>query len=88
MNAMVTGNLDYCNSILHGLTDGQLGSIHKLHNTAAKLMLRRYSRSSTTVILHELHWLPIKKRVIYTIIFMLYKSQQDMMPAYITAHLT
>ena len=32
------------------------------------------------MILHELHWLPIKKRVMY-------KAQHDMVPDYITAHL-
>ena len=38
--------------------------------------------------LHELHSLPIKKRVIYKLLLMVYKSQQDMMPDYITSHLT
>ena len=27
--------------------------------------------------LHDLHWLPIKKRVIYKLVLMVYKSQQD-----------
>ena len=34
VNAMVTGNLDYCNSLLHGITAGQLG---RIQNTAARL---------------------------------------------------
>ena len=38
--------------------------------------------------LHELHWLPIKKRVIYKLLLMIYQSQQDMIPDYTTAHLT
>ena len=29
VNAMVTGNLDYCNSLLHGITAGQLGRLQK-----------------------------------------------------------
>ena len=80
LNAMFTGNLDYCNSLMHGITAGQLGRIQKLQNTAARLQLRRNRRSSATGMLHELHWLPIKKRVIYILILMVYKSQQDMMP--------
>ena len=36
---------------------------------------------------HELHWLPIKKRVIYKLPLMVYKSQHDTVPDYITAHL-
>ena len=88
VNVMVTGNLDYCNSLLHGITAGQLGSIQKQQNTAARLILRRTRRSSDTVMRHEQHWLPIKKRVIYKLLLMVYKSQQDMMHDYITAHLT
>ena len=78
VNAMVTGNLDYCNSLLHSITAGQLGMLQKIQNTAARLVLRRHHRSSATVMLHELHWLPVKKRVIYKLILMVYKSQQDM----------
>ena len=88
MKAMVTGNLDYCNSLLHGITAGQLGRIQK---TATRLILRRTRRSRVTIMLHKLHklhWLLIKKRVIYKLILMVYKSQQDMMPDYITSHLT
>ena len=39
------------------------------------------------VMLHELHWLPIKMRVMYKLILMVYKSQHDMVPDYIAAHL-
>ena len=42
-NAMVTGNLDHCNSLLHGITAGQLGRLQKIQNTAARLIFRRNS---------------------------------------------
>ena len=87
VNAMVTGNLDYCNSLLYGITAGQLGRLQKIQNTAARLILRRNRRSSATVMLHELHRLPIKKRVMYKLLLVVYKSQHDMAPDYITAHL-
>ena len=38
VNAMVTGNLDYCNSLVHGITAGQLGRLQKIQNTAARLI--------------------------------------------------
>ena len=85
VNAMVTGNLDYCNSFLHDITAEQLRMIQKLQDTAARL-IRRNRCSNDTVILHELHWLPNKKRVIYKLLLMVYMSQQYMMPDYITAH--
>ena len=36
---------------------------------------------------HELHWLPIQNRVMYKLLLMVYKSQHNMVPDYITAHL-
>ena len=73
VNAMVTGNLDYCNSILHAIIAGQLGRLQKIQNTAARLILRRNRPSSATMMLHELHWLLIKKRVMYKLLLMVYK---------------
>ena len=70
VNVMVTGILDYCNSLLHGITARQLG---RIQNTAARLILRRTRHSSATIMLHEL---PIKKRVIYKLILMVYKSSR------------
>ena len=87
VNAMVTENLDYRSSLLHGITAGQLGRLQMIHNTAARLILRRNHRRSATVMMHDLHWLPIKKRVMYKLLLMVYKSQHDMVPDYITAHL-
>ena len=55
VNAMVTGNLNYCNSLLHSITVGQLGRQQKIQNTSARLILRRNRRSSATVMLHELY---------------------------------
>ena len=87
VNAMVTGHLDASKSLLHVITSGQLEMIQKIQNIAARLILRRNRRSNATVMLHELHWLPIKKRFIYKFILMVYTSQQDMIPDYITVHL-
>ena len=63
------GNQDYYSSLLHGITAGHLGMMQTLQNTAARLIRRRTRHSSTMIMLHELHWLPIKKRVIYFFLF-------------------
>ena len=68
-------------------TASQLGILQKIQNTAARLILRRHRRSSATVMLYDLHWLPIKKRVMYKLLLMVYTSQHDMVPDYITVHL-
>ena len=65
VNAMVTGNLDYCNSLRHGITAGQLGRLPNIQNRAARLILSRNRRSSATVMLHELHWLVTDQETCY-----------------------
>ena len=57
INAMVTENLDYCNSLLNGITANENGRIQKVQNTAARLILNKDRRSSTTVMLNDLYWL-------------------------------
>ena len=39
VNAMVTNNLDYCNSLLYGISGNQLLRIQRIQNTAARLIL-------------------------------------------------
>ena len=46
----------------------------KVQNTAARLILKRDRRSIATVMLNDLHWLSIKKRVMYKILLLVYKS--------------
>ena len=60
MNAMVTGNLDYCNSLLHGIIAGQLGRIQKLQNIAA----RQFQESIVDVLIQV-----IVEDVLYGFIF-------------------
>ena len=87
INAMVTGNLDYCNSLLNGITANQISRIQKLQNTAARLILKEDRRSSATVMLNDLHWLSMKKRVMHTIFLLVYTSLHGTTPDYITTRL-
>ena len=87
INVMVTGNLDYCNSLLNGITANEIGRIQKVQNRVARLILNRDRRSSATVMLNYLHWLSIKKRVMYKILLLVYKSLHGTTPDYITKSL-
>ena len=55
VNDMVTNNLDYCNSLLYGISGNQLLRIQRIQNTAARLILQRDRWSSARVMLNELH---------------------------------
>ena len=83
----VTRNLDDCNSPLNCITANEIGRIQKVQNTAARLILKRDRRCSATVKLNDLHRLSMKKRVMYIILILVYKSLHATCPDYITTRL-
>ena len=58
--AMVISHLDYCNSVLIGLPADQTARLQLVQNNAARLVLKKRRRDHVTLLLKELHWLPVK----------------------------
>ena len=65
--------LDYCNSIYIGLPETDLQKLKRVHNITAKTVLGKGKHADPTDCLRALHWLPIKYRVEYKILCMVYK---------------
>ena len=65
VSAFVLSQLDYCNSILAGLSQSTIAPLHGIQNTAAMLIMSLGSRDHIIPALHQLHWLPVKFRVAY-----------------------
>ena len=82
VNVMVTSNLYYCNSLLYEISGHQL-LIQRIQNTAARLILHRDRWSSARVMLNELHWLPMRKRISFKVLLVLYKAMHGLTPDYI-----
>ena len=61
----VISKLDYCNSIYYGLPNYLLKKLQLIMNRAARLIKGRSLKDRVTPILIELHWLPIKARIVY-----------------------
>ena len=81
---MVISNFDDCNSLLYGIVGHQLLRLQRIQNIAARLILQRDRWSSATTMLNELHWLPIKKRISFKVLLMLYKAINGLAPDYIS----
>ena len=82
--AFVLSRLDYCNSLLSSLPQYQLDRLQKIQNHAARLVLRVPKRQSATPLLHQLHWLPIRKRIHYKLSCLCFSSLNCMAPSYLT----
>jgi len=62
--AFIARRLDYCNSLLYGLPpDTQLRKLRSVQNATARLIAGTRRRHHITLVLRELHWLPIRERV-------------------------
>ena len=83
VNAFVMGRLDYCNSLCHGIKEGLLNKLQYIHNAAARLVTDTWKNDHITPVLRDLHWLPIRQRIVLKLATMAYKCQHGLCSSYL-----
>ena len=83
VNSLVTSKMDYCNSLLYGIKDYQIGQLQRCQNNAARVISLSRKHDHITPILHNLHWLPVRYRIMYKILIIAHKSLHDRGPLYL-----
>ena len=81
---MITCRIDYCNSLLCGLPDNSLNKLQRVQNAAARLITGTAKFSHITPVLCSLHWLPIKQRVQFKMLILVFKAINGLAPNYIS----
>ena len=85
--ALVVSRLDYCNGLMAAATEFQLNKLQRIQNRAAKLVARpRAPRGQIvhiTPILQQLHWLPVRQRIIYKLCVYVYNCLHGSGPPYL-----
>ena len=83
VNSIVVSCLDYCNAVFYGISERLILQLQQIQNAAAKLVMGKYKYDHLDDDLNKLHWLPIKKRIIFKIALLAYKSVNGLAPSYL-----
>jgi len=67
---MILSRIDYCNSVLHGVSSSTI------QNNAARIVLQAPRRSDVNSLLQTLNWLPVEQRINYKLAVLTFKTQQ------------
>ena len=83
IHAVVTNQIDNCNSLLAELPRRLVSKLQRVQNTAARLVckLRKYDHISPT--LKSLHWLPVEYRIEFKALLLVFKGLHGLAPRYI-----
>ena len=83
VRALITSRLDYSNSLLQGSTAKDIKRLQRIQNRAAKLIYCAPRKDHAFPYLEQLHWLPVKERIEFKILFFVFKCFMDCAPSYI-----
>ena len=87
IHGLVTSRLDHGNAMLFLITDRLLHRLEMVQRSAIRIVMqiRWGDHQSMTIILWQLHWLPIKRRIEYKILILVHKALYEGTPEYLAA---
>jgi len=76
VHAIVTSCVDYCNSLLYGISDYNINRLQRIQNSAARIVTNTRKYDHITSLLQKQH-------IHFKILLITYKSINDMAPEYL-----
>ncbi len=84
IHAFITSRLDYCNSLYVGLDQSSLQRLQLVQNAAARLLTGTKKYEHITPVLASLHWLPVRFRIEFKLLLIVFKILHGLAPAYLS----
>ena len=82
-HAFITSRINYCNSLLYCVSDYNIRRLQKIQNCAARIITNTKRYDNITQVLRKLHWSPVRYRIQYKILLIIYKAITGMTPDYL-----
>jgi len=83
LQAFISSRVDYCNTILHGVSDWLMRRLQSVQNAAAWLITGTPRRDHISPILRQLHWLPVCHWVTFKIAVLVFQCLTGQTSAYL-----
>jgi len=84
--AVVSSRIDYCISILAGVSGQLLQRLQSVQNAAVRLVTGATRSDRMTPILRQLHWLPVRQRITFKMAMLVYKCRHGMALPYLSTY--
>jgi hypothetical protein len=81
--SIIGSRIDYCNSLLYGVSEKNINKIQMVQNTVARVITGHRKFDHITPVLKNLHWLPIKNRIKFKYCTIIFKTLLHNEPIYL-----
>ena len=86
VHAFIASGIDYCSSVLYGISAVHIRPLQNVLNAAARLLLRRRKFDHINdAVRDKLHWLPVVQRIEFKVCMYIYKCLRQSAPSYLCA---
>ena len=83
VHAFITSRLDYCKSLLYGVSEYQIRKLQRVMNASVQLVYCARKYREITHLLQELHWLPVRMHIDFKILLITFKILQGFSSSYL-----
>ena len=85
IHALVMSRLDFGNAVFYGLPETQLRKLQMIQNSAARLITGTRRRDHITPVLFSLHWLPVRQRIEFKLLLLVFRAVHHLCPVYLSS---
>ena len=84
-NSMISSRLDYCNSLLYGVSKYNVAKLQKIQNALCRIVFRLDRTSHVTPFHQKLQWLPISYHILFKYNLITFKAIKFSQPIYLSS---